>query len=190
MQILRNWILCNCSVVSETKLDHRHWYLPNTIASGASNLFFEANLPQLLVWANICALLEHCVAYSCNFLNRHIRSTYRPRLQGSRTPQKSFFGPLKMGPIGCPETSVKNYGYTLRNFSVQRRSYPLCGRSLTLRILRAGLRAACMKIMYLLWYEYIRIYLYISFVIVAVGHIAKRGGPWVGHPWFIFGHFV
>jgi len=28
-----------------------------------------------------------------------------------------------MGPIGCPETSVRNYHYTLRNIAQERRSH-------------------------------------------------------------------
>jgi hypothetical protein len=36
-------------------------------------------------------------------------------------------GPLKMGPIDCPETSVTNYRSTLRNIPEERRSQPeLC----------------------------------------------------------------
>jgi len=39
-----------------------------------------------------------------------------------------FYGSLKRGPIGCPETSVMNYHYTLRNIPEERRSHPLrCG---------------------------------------------------------------
>ena len=29
-----------------------------------------------------------------------------------------------MGPIGCPETSIPNYHYTLRNIAEERRSLP------------------------------------------------------------------
>ena len=31
-------------------------------------------------------------------------------------------GPLKMGPIDCPETSVDNYNCTLRNIPEERKS--------------------------------------------------------------------
>jgi hypothetical protein len=41
-----------------------------------------------------CAVLGYCVASSDNFL-----PTFRD----------------KMGPIGCPETSIRNYRYSLRN---------------------------------------------------------------------------
>ena len=44
-------------------------------------------------------------------------TTYRPHLQGS---------PLRMVPIGCPETSVTNYGRTLRNIAEERRSSVWC----------------------------------------------------------------
>jgi len=30
--------------------------------------------------------------------------------------------PLKMGQIGCPETSIRNYQYTLRNIPRERKS--------------------------------------------------------------------
>jgi hypothetical protein len=33
-----------------------------------------------------------------------------------------FFFPLKMGPVGCPATSVNNYHYTLRNIPQQHMS--------------------------------------------------------------------
>jgi len=37
---------------------------------------------------------------------------------------KKYFGflTLEVGPIGCSETSVRNYHYTLRNFPEQRRN--------------------------------------------------------------------
>jgi hypothetical protein len=41
--------------------------------------------------------------------------------------------PLKMGPIGCPETSVRNHHYSLRNDPEERRSRLLHGGSLKSR---------------------------------------------------------
>jgi hypothetical protein len=38
-----------------------------------------------------------------------------------------------MGPIGCPETSVQNYQFTLRNISEERRSHLHSGGSLKSR---------------------------------------------------------
>jgi len=38
-----------------------------------------------------------------------------------------------MVPIGCPETSARNYDYTLRNIPAERSSYPLRGTSLKSR---------------------------------------------------------
>ena len=42
---------------------------------------------------------------------------------------------LKLGPIGCPETSVRNYCYTLCNSPEERCSHLLCSRSLKSRSL-------------------------------------------------------
>ena len=47
---------------------------------------------------------------------RRFGTSYRSHLQGTACP-------LKMGPIGCPETSVNNYGSTLRNIPEERRSH-------------------------------------------------------------------
>jgi hypothetical protein len=70
---------------------------------------------------------------------RRFGTTYRADLQGSRNllpwippPPSSrvkkskyfIFLPLKMGPISCPETSVRNYHYTLRS-NLEERSYHL-----------------------------------------------------------------
>ena len=60
-----------------------------------------------------CALLGHYTESS-----GPLGITYRPHLQGSR------------GPIGYPETSVRNYHYSLRNSSGERRSRLLRGGSL------------------------------------------------------------
>jgi len=43
--------------------------------------------------------------------------------------------PLKMGPVGCPETSVMNYHYALRNIPEERRSHLLSDRSMKWRML-------------------------------------------------------
>jgi len=42
---------------------------------------------------------------------------------------------VKMRPIGCPEMSVRNYHYSLRNNSEERSSHLLRRRSLKTRIL-------------------------------------------------------
>jgi hypothetical protein len=51
--------------------------------------------------------------------------------EASQEIQESFstwiFWPLKMGPISCPKTSVRNYHYTLRNIPEERRSEKLSG---------------------------------------------------------------
>jgi hypothetical protein len=55
-------------------------------------------------------------------LYRHFGTTYRSHLQESRS-KSSWTWPLKMGPISCPETSVKVYHSTLRNIPKERRSH-------------------------------------------------------------------
>ena len=58
-------------------------------------------------------------------------TSYRSYLLRSRT-QEAFlnFWPHEMGPIRCPETSVRNYHYSLRNNSEERSSRILRGGSL------------------------------------------------------------
>ena len=43
---------------------------------------------------------------------------------------KKDSGTLKMGPIGCTETSMRNYHYSLRNSPEERSSRVLSGGSL------------------------------------------------------------
>jgi hypothetical protein len=49
-------------------------------------------------------------------LYRRFGTTYRSHLLGSRC-QKRRRNPFKMGPIRCPETSVKNYQSIVRNIA-------------------------------------------------------------------------
>ena len=51
-------------------------------------------------------------------------TTYRSHLQGSGIQKEIILDSLtpKMGPIGCPETSVINYHYSLRNNPEERSS--------------------------------------------------------------------
>ena len=62
-----------------------------------------------------CAVLGYYAASSV-ILYRRFWATYRSHQKGSQRP-------LKMGPIGCPETSVKIYHSTLRNIPEQLRSH-------------------------------------------------------------------
>ena len=57
------------------------------------------------------------------------RKTYRSYIQGSLTPS----WPLKMEPVGCPETSARTYHRALRNNPEQRNSHLLRGGSLKSR---------------------------------------------------------
>jgi hypothetical protein len=53
------------------------------------------------------------------FLYRRLWTTYRSHLQGLRSPNRKAW-PLKIGPIGCPEASVRNYHSTLHNIPEER----------------------------------------------------------------------
>ena len=57
-------------------------------------------------------------------LYRCFGTIYRPHLQGSRGLNT---WPLKMRPIGCPETSVRIYYHTLSNSPEEHRSHVLRG---------------------------------------------------------------
>jgi hypothetical protein len=72
-----------------------------------------------------CLVTQRIVAYHYPRFTK----TYRSHIQGSSW----ISWPLKMGPIGFPETSVRNYHYTLRKTPQKPRFHPLCDRSLKSR---------------------------------------------------------
>jgi hypothetical protein len=63
---------------------------------------------------------------------QHFRTTYRSHPQGSRIQKKGSLDSwtLRMGPIGWPETSVRNYQYLLCNNPEEHVSLLLHSRSL------------------------------------------------------------
>lgn len=61
---------------------------------------------------------------------RRFTKTYRSHIQGSSS---WFSWPLKTGPIGFHETSVRNYHYNLRKTPEKSRFHPIRGRSLKSR---------------------------------------------------------
>ena len=50
-------------------------------------------------------------------LYRRFGTTYRYHFQGSRNPRRNLVPSVKMGTVGCPETSVRNNHYELRSNS-------------------------------------------------------------------------
>jgi hypothetical protein len=73
----------------------------------------------------ICALLGYYTASSCNPVPT-FRDNIPSHLQGSTSRR------LKMGPIGCPETSVKYHHLILRYIPVYRRpQLVLCSSGVT-----------------------------------------------------------
>jgi len=63
------------------------------------------------------------------------RSTYRPPSSGVQEAfWVLFYRPLKMGPIGCPETSLRNYHHMLRNIPEERIYHLLNDRGMKSRV--------------------------------------------------------
>ena len=80
--------------------------------------------PSLLPFATtLLAVTTLLGAYHCRQF-----SLYEPRIGDTGIFLDSW--PLKIGPIGCPETSVWNYHYSLRNNPEERSSHLLRGGSL------------------------------------------------------------
>ena len=84
-------------------------------------------IPNYCIWEENCALLCHYALSSGNFLR-----TFRDNLSAPSSRVRNCFlldsGPLKMVRIYCPETSVINYQYSLRNDPEERSSRLLrCG---------------------------------------------------------------
>ena len=69
-------------------------------------------------------LLDQLIRIACGRCRRHTKVLWL------RSVLFSCLDPLKMGPMGCPETSVRNYNYTLRNIPGECRSHLLCVGSL------------------------------------------------------------
>jgi hypothetical protein len=85
-----------------------------------------------------CALLGYYAASSGNLSST--LSVPSSVLKNSTLLRDSWA--LKMRPIGCPETSVRNHHYSLRNNPEERRAHLLCGGSLKSRLV-------------LCWYNYV-----------------------------------
>jgi len=77
---------------------------------------------QKMRTALICAVTQRVVVISC----RRFGSTCRSHRRG----QESKISTQNMGPIGCPETWVRNYHYTLRNDPEEHISHLLRSGSL------------------------------------------------------------
>ena len=93
---------------------------------------FNSRRGDARVWTNQalnCAPLGYHAASSGNSL-----STFRNNLSvpSSRVMKNSW--PLRMGPVGCPETSVRKCHYSVPNNPEKRSSQLLCGWSLKSRI--------------------------------------------------------
>jgi hypothetical protein len=95
----------------------------------ALHFFISVNLPFLISGLRLevndnCALLGYYAASSGNSL-----PTFRDKL----SVKYSGVNPWRLDPMGCPETSVRNYHYWLRN-NPEERSYQLIVHTLNFLI--------------------------------------------------------
>jgi hypothetical protein len=81
-----------------------------------------------------CASLGYYAASSGNSL-RTFSDNICPIFKGQEYKKGIDSSPLKVGTIGCLETSVRNYHYSLRNSSEELISHLLRGGSLKSRTL-------------------------------------------------------
>jgi hypothetical protein len=86
---------------------------------------------EMLRSAVICYIKQHIVVITC----RRFGTTCRSHIEGYiSVPSSRLKTPLKMIPIGCPETSVRNDQCTLFNIPGERRFQLLGGRRLESRM--------------------------------------------------------
>jgi hypothetical protein len=121
------------------------WYRALVTSCGLNGLVAAPSrgkiFPCTAVWNQghsdeICALLGYYAAWVV-ILYRRFGTTYRSHLQKSESPRIKLSSwtswPLRMGPICCPETSVKSYHSTLRNIPEEHRSHQHRGGSMKSR---------------------------------------------------------
>ena len=96
----------------------------------------------MIIYCRFCSLLDRILYKIFALLGYYAASsgnplpTFRDNLSvlSSRLKQASYtYWPLKMGPIGFPETSVKDYNSTLRNIPEEWRSHQHRGGNLNAR---------------------------------------------------------
>ena len=92
----------------------------------------QKNRPSDLLFLSILRTLDwyYITDVSVQFLSSIFKVSYSPR---------RLYDTLKMGPIGCTETPVRNYRSTLRNIPDERGSHLCRGKSLKLRTEQAFL---------------------------------------------------
>jgi hypothetical protein len=96
--------------------------LPST--NRKSKWFFPSGFPtKTLTYFRSVLFLDVTQCWMV-VLYRRFGTSYLSHLQRPFSSWTSW--PLKMGPIGCPETSVQNYQSTLRNIADARRFHLAC----------------------------------------------------------------
>ena len=89
------------------------------------------------------ALAWHITQRIVVILYRRFKTTYPSHLQESRNPGSWIYSNLKMGQREFPETSVRNYQYTLRNIPEEHRFNLLLDGSLKSREVMSTFRICC-----------------------------------------------
>jgi len=122
---LSQCVVCGCSPVSRYHNCYNFFYHGTSLSKAA----LTTTLPS---FSNTCinATGWH---HATETFHRPRSSLYKPHIGTAGFLLDSWT--LKMGPIGCPETSVRNYQYSLRNNLEERSSHLLRGGSLKLRML-------------------------------------------------------
>jgi len=96
--------------------------------------------PPIVLFCIICLLMKYCTPPTFLIGWHHATETFHCPHSSLYKPNIGSAGflldsqPLKMEPIGCPETSVRNYQYSLPNKLEGRSSHLLHGRSLKSRL--------------------------------------------------------
>jgi len=103
-KILRNWQL---------------YYLKSIPKASASELaLLQASAAKWMGTALFWVITQRVVVISC----RRFGATYRYHLQESKIQKYLDSRTFKMEPIGCLQTSARNYHYSLRNDPEERNS--------------------------------------------------------------------
>ena len=109
-------------------------YFPTPVTRNISILWDI--MPYGLVEAFPCNVDSFPPGYSASNLRRNKHALFWAMMQrivvvfNSGQPIDPIFKVLQIGPIDCPETSVRNYHYSLRNNPEDRSSQLLRGSSL------------------------------------------------------------
>jgi hypothetical protein len=125
-------VLSGCEVYSNVYVLDRAWYeLPINYTSDSLSVHKKLHIVQehTLLRDENCTFLGYYAVNSGHSV-RMFRDNICPFFKGQESKKGMDSSPLKMGTIGCLDTSVRNYHYSLRNSSEERISHLRRGGSL------------------------------------------------------------